>query len=336
MRNSLKFLAKQTKLEFDVNCRYYNLLDVNPDATVQAIRSAYYRLAKKFHPDAFYVKRTADADQQFAKITEAYEVLSDSTLRQDYDRFLSKTDKPKPTSEPEVASKIAFLLSNDLLSEVSKIAKSIPKIEKAIGGAVTQNMKVKFIPKVEQVKPDIDSTVEIQVPFMQAISEQIHHASLRFSSHCPSCSKSNRRGCTVCHGSGHIPVEKVVPIRIPGAVNNGEILTIKHPVDPKESLKIRVKVEKHSHFVRDKLDIVTTTKIPWLIGLLGGDITVKTVYGEIVPVSIRPGTDSHTTIRLAGKGVKSAEGSGDHIVVVKIIMPEKLSQQQKKILLQFF
>lgn len=314
--------AKQ--MDFDSNCHYYNQLDVGSDATVQAIRSAYFRLAKKFHPDAFYVERNADTDKQFAKLTEAYEVLSDPTMRQEYDKFLLKTERPKTTAE--VSTKMASLLGNDILSEVGRTAKLVPRMEKAPSVAA---------PKVQQIKND-QSEVEVLVPFMQAITGQIHHANLRFNSFCPSCQKSNRRGCIVCHGSGHIPVEKVIPIRIPWAVEDGQILTLKHPIEGRDKLKIRIKIEKHPHFVRNKLDVLTTTKIPWLVGLLGGEVTVKNVYGEIIPVSIRPGTDSHTTIRLAGKGVKSTDATGDHLVNVKIVMPDKLSEQQKRILLQYF
>lgn len=330
------------QLEFDSNCQYYSILDIRPDATIQSIRSSYFRLAKKFHPDAFPVERSADADQQFAKLTEAYEVLSDPMMRREYDKFLLKTEKPKTTAE--VSSKMAILLSNDILSELSKTTKLVPKMEtttvvsaptaaiRATNAAVRAPNANARAPKVEHMEPE----VEIMVPFMQAITGQIHHANLRLSSSCPSCKQNNRRGCITCRGTGHIPVEKVVPIRIPWAVEDGKILTVKHPVEGKDKLKIRVKIDHHPFYVRDKLDILATTKIPWLVGLLGGEITVKNVYGEIIPVSIRPGTDSHTTIRLTGKGVKSTDATGDHLVIVKIIMPEKLSEQQKRILLQFF
>lgn len=313
-----------TQSQFDVNCQYYNLLEVRPDATIQAIRSSYFRLAKKSHPDALAVEESAEVDQQFAKLTEAYHALCDPAIRREYDRFLIRTEKPKNVAE--VSSKMAILLSDQILAEVSKTNKLVPKVKKApAAGIIAMNQ--------EKPEPEME---EISVPFMQAITGQIHHVNLRFSSSCPSCQKSNRRNCTICHGSGLIPIEKMVPIRIPWAVDNGQVLTVKHPMSGRENLKIRIKIEPHPHFVRDKLDIVSTAKIPWLVGLLGGQITVKNVYGDIIPVSIEAGTDSHTTIRLAGKGVKSTEATGDHLVIVKIVMPAKLSEQQKKILLQYF
>lgn len=83
-------------------------------------------------------------------------------------------------------------------------------------------------------------------------------------------------------------------------------LIIPHP-HKSDELKIRVKDEKHSLSVRDKLDILSTTNVPWLVGLLGGDI---------VPLSLRPDTISHTMIRLEKMDVKSLHEIGDHIVIV--------------------
>lgn len=117
-----------TKLfEFDGTCQYYSLFDIRPDATIQSIRSSYFRLARKFHPDAFPVERSADADQQFAKLTEAYEVLSDPIRRREYDKFLLKTEKPKNTAD--VSWKMEILLSNDIVSKLPKNTKWVPKME---------------------------------------------------------------------------------------------------------------------------------------------------------------------------------------------------------------
>lgn len=315
--------------EFTKDCQYYKVLDVPQNATTQMIRSSYFRLAKKFHPDVVSGEQRATNEKEFATLTEAYDVLSNTATRSSYDGFLMKTEKPKNAAE--VSRNMSILLSKDILAEVKKstLTKSPAPIERT---QFVSREKMKIAPRADESEANV---AEVTVPFMQAIVGQIQHVNLRLSASCVSCRKSVRHNCIACHGTGVIPVEKSLPIRIPSGVTDGQILTIQHP-DKSGELKVRVKVEKHSLFVRDKLDILSTVNVPWLTGLLGGEITVKTIYGDIVPVSIRPGTNSHTTIRLEKMGVRSLHETGDHIVIVKIMMPNILSEQQKKLLLQYF
>lgn len=123
---------------------------------------------------------------------------------------------------------------------------------------------------------------------------------------------------------------KKVVVPVPAGVEDGQ--TIRMAVGNKEVF-ITFRVEKSKYFRRDGPDIHTDAQISLSQAVLGGTIRIEGVY-EDHTIQIRPGTSSHTKIRLSGKGMKKVNGVGygDHYVQIKIVVPTKLNDKQLALL----
>ncbi|GBN63484.1 Protein tumorous imaginal discs, mitochondrial [Araneus ventricosus] len=140
--------------------------------------------------------------------------------------------------------------------------------------------------------------------------------------------------CNVCEGRGTTVQRKKVTVPVPAGVEDGQ--TVRMSLPNKKELFIKFKVARSNYFRRDGADIHTDVAISLSQALLGGTMKVKGLYEDLV-VKIAPGTSSHAKIRLEGKGIKrvSSYGYGDHIITIKIKIPQKLSQKQKALITAF-
>lgn len=136
--------------------------------------------------------------------------------------------------------------------------------------------------------------------------------------------------CNECDGKGQTVQRKRVTVPVPAGIEDGQ--TVRMNVGNKE-LFITFKVEKSRYFKRDGPDIHTDAEISLSQAVLGGTIRIQGVY-EDQTIQIMPGTSSHYTITLTGKGMKrvNSVGSGDHYIHLKISIPKKLTEKQKALL----
>jgi molecular chaperone DnaJ len=142
--------------------------------------------------------------------------------------------------------------------------------------------------------------------------------------------------CGECRGSGLQKIKKTLSVNIPAGVENGNSLRLHGQGEAVKGGKpgdlfIRLRVKEDARFVRDGFNIHSEVKIGFITAALGGAVEVETVDGK-VELKIPAGTSSHTEFRLRGKGVVYNRGRGDHLVLVKILVPKNLSRKQRQLI----
>jgi molecular chaperone DnaJ len=346
---------------------YYDILGVKRDASEAEIKRAYRKLAKEHHPDSSS-KTDGASEQKFKEASEAYEVLSDPQKRANYDRF--GTAGGAPGFDPSGFGQGGFDFggfgegglgdifesffggaaggrSQSRASRGDDLQKEILlTFDEAVNGA-TKEIAFDRIASCESCKgsgAEPGSSVKEcdeckgsgQVRRTQrTILGQIVTA--RPCSQCGGNGKIPDKRCKDCGGGGVKNSDERIKVEIPAGVDDGEVVRIggrgnAGPMGmPPGDLFLRIRVRPSREFERLGLDIATTVKITIPQAVLGDEISVKTVQGDVL-VKIPSGTVSGSILRLKGKGVRHRDGSsGNHMLTVEIDIPKKPSRKQKEL-----
>jgi len=147
--------------------------------------------------------------------------------------------------------------------------------------------------------------------------------------------------CPTCHGSGEVRVKRKVLINVPAGVDSGSKIRLKGqggkgPQNgPAGDLIITFNVLPDKFYKRDVLDVIATVPLNIAQATLGTKISVKTLDGKKVAIKIPPGTPSGKRFRVRGQGIQKGEKKGDLIIEVSILVPEKLSEEQERMMKEF-
>jgi molecular chaperone DnaJ len=147
--------------------------------------------------------------------------------------------------------------------------------------------------------------------------------------------------CPTCHGSGDVRVKRKVLINVPAGVDTGSKIRLKGQGGkgpqggPAGDLIITFNVLADKFYKRDGLDVIATVPLNIAQATLGTKISVKTLDGKKVAIKIPPGTPSGKRLRVRGQGIQKGEKKGDLIVEVSIQVPEKLSEEQERMMKEF-
>lgn len=267
-------------------------------ASADEIKRAYRKLALQYHPDK---NKSKEAEGKFKEVTQAYEVLSDSQKKAQYDQFGHAAFDPSAASGP-------------------------------FGGAQGgQSGPFRYTYHTSGSNPNIDFDFGgFSDPF--EIFEQF------FGGGSPFGARQRRQtySLTIDFMEAVHGVEKKVDIngrtqtiKIPKGVDNGSRIRF-------GDYDVVVDVHPNSKFRREGYDIISELEIPFSQAVLGTAIDVQTV-GEEVKLRVPAGSQPDTVIRLRGKGVPHVQGSGrgDHYIRIKIVVPKHLTPRQKELLEQF-
>lgn len=336
---------------------YYEVLGIDRSATPADIRSAYRRLAKKYHPD---VNNQDGAEETFKEINEAYAVLSDDDRRSRYDRYGHAGLKGVPID-------FGFGI-NDIFEEFfgfgmgrrgrqrsprkgADLRYDLPlEFEEAVFGA---DKTIEF-ERLERCSGCQGSGAEpgtqpVRCPSCQGTGEvrQVRQTFLGQMVNVGTCSQCAGRGevvetpCRKCHGRGleQVRVERQVPI--PAGVDQGTQIRVAGEGEPGANdgahgdLFIVVSVKPHKYFRRRGDDIILDLGINMAQAALGAEVEVPTVDGEVT-LMIPAGTQSGKIMRMRGRGVPKLrrEGRGDQLVVVSVETPVGLSEEQRQLMEQ--
>nr|XP_034176343.1 protein tumorous imaginal discs, mitochondrial-like isoform X1 [Osmia lignaria] len=350
---------------------YYEILGVSKNASAKDIKKAYYQLAKKYHPDTN--KGDPDASKKFQEVSEAYEVLSDDTKRKEYDTWGSTSEQMgmgqggggggggrakdfsqswhfRSSVNPEDLFRKIFgdaAFQSGTFGDFEDFAES----KLGFGAAQEVVMNLTFSQAARGVNKDVQlnvldtcpkclgsrcepGTKAVRCQYCNGTGmETISTGPFVMRSTCRYCHGTRmfiKFPCTECEGKGQSIQRKKVTVPVPAGVEDGQ--TIRMAVGNKEVF-ITFRVEKSKYFRRDGPDIHTDAQISISQAILGGTIRIEGVY-EDHTIQIRPGTSSHTKIRLSGKGIKKVDGTGygDHYVNIKIAVPGKLNDKQLALL----
>lgn len=347
---------------------YYATLGVNRTASADEIKSAYRKLAMKFHPDR---NKEAGAESRFKEISEAYAVLSDEKKRAAYDQYGSEgVNQQYGGFNP---NDINF---QDIFGQGSGFEDAFSQFF-GQGFSGFENTRSGRPRKGESIGTEIEITLE---EASKGVTKTIQYAHTAECSKCGGTGSSDGRKstCKTCHGQGSVQQVRQMgfmrfatqttcpkcagsgdeidsPCRncnTSGVVEKREEIEVEIPRGVDSDTRIRlsgkgnagfrnghagdlyviVQVKKHKNFERKGPNLYTEAEILVTQAALGDTIKVKTLHEE-VDLEIPAGTQSGTTFRLKGKGIYdlSAEHTGELYVKVNVLTPVKLTAEQKEL-----
>lgn len=339
---------------------YYEVLGVSKTATEDEIKKAYRSLAKKYHPD---VCKDADASEKFKEVQEAYEVLSDPQKREQYNQFGHEGPNMGGFGSGGFSSGFGgFGGFEDIFSSMFGGGRSRGQTQSR-GNNINTSITITFeeacfgckkeisLTKYDtcnscsgtgaQSKSDVEVCSRCHGTGRVVVEQNTIFGRMQTESVCPNCGgkgKVIKNKCTSCGGTGRVRNTSKIVVNIPGGIDNEQVIKMTGQGEasanggPSGDLYIEVRVKDHDLFERDGLDIYLEMPITFSQAALGASIEVPTIEGK-VSLKIPAGTQTGTKFRLNGRGIKNSrtDQKGNQYVIVKLITPTKLSQEQKEL-----
>lgn len=339
---------------------YYEILGVDKKATPEEIKSAYRKLAMKYHPDRN--QGNAEAAERFKEINEANETLSDQQKRAAYDYELEHPGMGGMGGGFGGFGGAGFEDISDIFSSFfgggfggARTAQS------AVGEDIQREMTLSFMDAAKGCKKTISymrnepcsacrgtgakggsafatcSKCQGKGIFQQVQNTMFGRTIRQMP--CPDCGGSGRiikEKCPECKGKGALRKETSVTMDIPAGVSKDSYIRKKGygqaapnggmPGD----LIVTFRIEPHKLFVRDGFDLRLDVPVSYKTAALGGVVNVPTL-DDTFEFTVPEGTQSGTVFTIRGKGIRSSRGGTGNLVLCVIVeVPTKLSQKQKK------
>ena len=350
---------------------YYEVLGVSKDADDDALKKAYRKLAKKYHPDANPGDKEAEA--KFKEASEAYSVLSDPQKRQQYDQFGHAAFEQGGGGAGGFGGFGGFDFGGQDMGDIFGDIFGGGRSSRGRSGP-SRGANVRTAVRITFEEAVFGCEKEIEINFKETCSscngtgaktgtspqtctkcngkgkimytQQSFFGQVQNVQTCPECGgtgKVIKEKCPDCYGTGYKTVRKKFKVSIPAGIDNGQCVRMAGGGEPginggeRGDLLVEAVVSQHPIFKRQDTSIYSTVPISFARAALGGTIRIKTVDGE-VEYEVRPGTQTDTKVRLKGKGVPSLRNRnvrGDHYVTLVVQVPERMTQAQKEALKRF-
>ncbi|WOF16202.1 molecular chaperone DnaJ [Methanoplanus sp. FWC-SCC4] len=343
---------------------YYETLGIERNAGPEEVKTAFRRLARKYHPDLNPDDK--GAEEKFKQINEAYQVLSDPQKKAQYDQLGHSAFRPEDIPRYETVD-YKDLFSDFGFGDIFNVfsgftgkpgrAKTMPgadlryDLEISLEDAFYGLKRVFEIPHYDECKNCKGTGAEPGYIVncdacggtgqIRNIKKDQYRSFINISA-CPKCGGRGqiiKKTCGICKGNGRTKTTRKIEITIPRGINNGQYLRIAGEGEsgskggPPGDLYVVVYVRKNSFFERKGANLISDKKITLLDALLGTEINVKTISGKAL-LKIPPGTQSHIRFRLRGQGMPymNSDKRGDHFLEVIVQIPERLTDNQKKLI----
>ena len=342
----------------------YEVLGVPRTADEREIKRAFRRLARELHPD---VSEHPDAEERFREAAEAYEVLSKRETRELYDRYGHeglRTGGFRPTD-------FDFTSLGDIFSiffgEQVFGGMGGPGRRAGRGRDVAAEVEISLLEAAEGATKAVPFPVTVACPEclgsgaepgttpeacercggagrLQSVSSSPFGQFVRTQS-CPECAGSGevvRTPCRECRGAGRMRESRTIEVEIPPGIHDGQRIRLTGEGHAgvfggrAGDLYVDVHVRPDPRFVRDGNDVLTAVDLTITQAALGARVAVPTLDGE-VELDLAPGTQPGSLAVLRGKGMPVLQGfgRGDQRVVVNVLVPRQLSDEQRRLLEQF-
>lgn len=342
---------------------YYEVLGVPKTASQDEIKSAFRKLAKKYHPD---VSKEENAAEKFKEAQEAYAVLSDENKRKQYDQF-GHSAFTNSSGGFSGFDGFDFGSMDDIFGDIlrnfgfsSSGSTGRGRSRRQDGNDLLYRMSITFDEAVKGCKKDIKIECEDECeechgnggfgshtcPECKGSGTVTRQQSTMFGSflskttcsHCNGTGTSFEKLCTNCRGKGTVRKTKTLTVTVPQGVDTGNRLRLAGKGEAGTNgglpgdLYIEFTVKDDDFYQRDGNDIYIVVPLTITEAVLGCKKSVPTIYGN-VELSIPAGTKNSSKLRLKGKGVDSAINGkkGDMYVITNVVIPSKLSKKQKEL-----
>ena len=351
---------------------YYEVLGVEKSASADEIKRAYKQMAIKYHPDRNPGNREAEA--RFKEAAEAYDVLRDPNKRQRYDQFgFEGLNGAGGFNAQNMDMNDIFSMFGDIFSGMGFGAGGFGGFSGSTHGAkpvykgqdqrlrvdLTLDEIVNGTTKKFKLKKNVTCThchgsgsedgKTSTCPTCHGSgyvikTQQSFLGMMRTQTVCPDCHGEGtviKNKCTHCAGEGIVMGEEIVEVNFPAGLANEMVLNVsgkggagrRNGVNG--DLQIIIHEIEDEQLVRDGNDLIYNLIIPIPTAILGGTVEVPTVDGK-AKLSITPGTQSGTVLRLRGKGIPEVQGynkgqRGDEVINVNVYIPETLNKEEKEL-----
>ncbi len=344
---------------------YYEVLGVSRTASDAEIKSAYRKLALKYHPD----RNPGDhaAEERFKESAEAYSVLADPDKRHLYDRYGHAGLGGAATGgfDPNVFTGFEDILGG--LGDIFGFGDVFGGGGRRRGG-VQRGADLRYDLEISFDEAAKGTETSIQIPRQEPCETCSGSGAAPGSkpTTCPQCQGRGQlryqqgfftvartcgqcRGtgsiiakpCTTCKGTGRTLKERKLTVRVPAGIATGQRLRLTGegeaggPGGPPGDLYVVIHVQEHPFFRRDGNDLHCEVPLNFSTVALGGEIRIPTLEGE-EPFKVPEGTESGQTFRLRGRGMPdvTGRGRGDLFITMQVTTPKKLTREQRKLIEQ--
>jgi molecular chaperone DnaJ len=341
---------------------YYEVLGIERTVGAQEIKSAYRKLAVRFHPDRNPGDK--EAEESFKEAAEAYEVLSDADKRARYDRFGHQAVAGAGSGgfDPSI-----FADFSDILGDLFGFGGGAGGGRRS-GGGMTRGSDLRYDLTLTFEEAAFGTETKLRIPRLEtcprcsgqggadgakpvACSACGGRGQVRYSQGfftvartCPQCQGEGRvitKPCPECGGEGRVEAERSVSVKIPAGVDTGARLRLSREGEhgrlggPPGDLYVVLAVRPHQHFRREGATVYSQLAISYPQAALGTNLEVDTLRGK-APIDIPAGTANGRQFRLRGQGIDRLDGSGrgDQVVAVEIEVPapRDLSEEETQLL----
>jgi molecular chaperone DnaJ len=350
---------------------YYEVLGVDRNADADAIKRAYRKLALEYHPDRN--GGSAEAEEKFKELTEAYEVLKDGDKRAAYDRFGHAGVKGG------AGAGYAGFSFHDALEIFMRDFGGFGGMDDLFGGGRGRrgparrkgaDTRITLPLTLDEVATGVQRKlrVELQEPCGGCAGSgaasgtapsrcptcggagEVRRMQRSFLGQlvsvmaCPECGGEGQRieqPCGQCGGRGVERVAREIEVSVPPGVSTGDYLTLRGQGNsgprggPRGDVLVVLDVEEDARFMREGADLVYDLPITFSQAALGAEIEVPTI-GSSARVRITPGTQSGQLLRMRGRGLPHLQGGGRGDLIIRVVVwtPTQLTSQQESLLRQ--
>ncbi|MBR1746654.1 MAG: molecular chaperone DnaJ [Clostridia bacterium] len=348
---------------------YYAILGVSKEASADDIKSAYRRMAKKYHPDVYATadeSKKKEAEEKFKEVQHAYDVLSDPDKKAAYDQYGSEEGPTMGSGgfgfNPfgENAGGYDDLFSNIFSAFTGGGQRSAAdrdgddieyelnlSFKEAVFGVKDKEIVFNRIEKCSTCKgtgakdpSSIKKCTKCGGRGVVTVQQRTPFGVMQTQKRCDDCGGSGKiigEKCKDCSGKGRVRKQRSIKVNIPAGVDNGQMLTMRGEGSAPRgngnngNLILIFNVRPHPVFHRDGVNVSLDFPITVSDAILGATVKVPTMDGNTVDLKIPEGTQSGTVRTIRGKGVKylRRDAYGDMLVRIIVDIPKDFSLRQK-------